>query len=152
MHHDLIFRKTGAWRPGARPLALNRPGGQLHRAAFTKFRNGFPLWRAEVNDRHHPWHNTKITGKVLAVPACIGSIHTGLVLLDLVRKKAGPAAMIVDEIDTLMVSEILLSEVWYERSVPIVEYPTAEIRAKLTDGQIAEVDGDSSTITQVEDR
>ena len=119
-------------------------------ASFTKFRNGFPLWRAEVNDRHHPWYKIKITGKVLAVPACIGSTYTGLVLLDLVRSKNGPAAIIVDKTDTLMVSGILLSEVWYETSVPIVEFPTAEIRARLSDGQIVEVDGDHGTVTLIE--
>ena len=118
-------------------------------AAFTKILNVFPRWRAEVRDRHHPWYKMNIGGKVLAVPACIGSTLTGLVLLDLVRLKAGPVAIIVDKSDTLLVSGVVLSEVWYDRSVPIVEYPTKELRANLRDGQIVEVDGDRGTITLV---
>ncbi len=116
-------------------------------AAFTKMLNIVPPWRALVRDRHHPWYNINIGGKVLAVPACIGSAHTGLVLLDLIRLRAGPAAIIVDKSDTLLVSGVVLSEVWYDRSVPIVEYPTKDIRANLRDGQIVEVDGDRGTIT-----
>ena len=115
-------------------------------AAFTKPHNVVPAWRAVVRDRHHPWFGINIKGKVLAVPACIGSTLTGLVLLDMVRLKAGPAAIIVDKADTLLTSGIILSEVWYERAVPIVEYPSAEIRATFDDGQMLAVDGHKGTI------
>jgi hypothetical protein len=142
-----------------RPVVRGRGSGPLlstdqpvnFTAAFTKVRNIVPRWRAEVRDRHHPWFRTNIAGKVLAVPACVGSTHTGLVLLDLVRLKAGPAAIIVDRADTLLVSGIVLSEVWYDRSVPVVEYPTGEIRGLLSDGEMIEVDGDNGTITHLQD-
>jgi hypothetical protein len=49
------------------------------------------------------------------------------------------------------VSGIVLSEVWYDRSVPVVEYPTGEIRGLLSDGEMIEVDGDNGTITHLQD-
>jgi predicted aconitase with swiveling domain len=102
-----------------------------------------------LRDRHHPWFKINIKGKVVALPACIGSMHTGIVLLDLVRLKSGLAAIIVDSADPLLVSGILLSEVWYQRSVPVVDYQSAEIRSAFKDGQVVEVEGegDAGTIT-----
>lgn len=110
-------------------------------AAFTKPHNLLPAWRAQVRDRHHPWFKENIKGRVIVIPAAIGSTHSGLVLLDLVRMGNGPAAIIVDEADTLLVSGIVLSEVWYGRVIPVVEYPTADLRGAFKDGDAAEVDG-----------
>jgi len=115
-------------------------------AAFTKTENLLPWRRDDFRDRHHPWFGERVGGRVLVFPACIGSTHTGLVLLDLVRMKHGPAALIVDRADSLLVSGIVLSAVWYGPSIPVVEYPTAELRGTLAAGQVLEVDGDTGSI------
>lgn len=115
-------------------------------AAFTKPENIIPGKKAEVRDRHHPWFKKNIKNRVIIIPACIGSTHTGLVLLDLVSLKNGPAAIIVDEADTLLVSGIILSEVWYDRAIPVVEYPTGELMEKLREGDDVEVDGETGEI------
>jgi predicted aconitase with swiveling domain len=115
-------------------------------AAFTKVPNLLPSKRAEVHDRHHPWFKANIKGKVIALPTCIGSTYTGLVLLDLVHMENGPVAIIVDHADTLMVSGVILSEVWYGKAIPIVECPTEPIRASVKDGQMVEVNGDNGEI------
>lgn len=115
-------------------------------AAFTKIPNFLPSKKAEVRDRHHPWFKTSIKGKVIALPTCIGSTYTGLVLLDLVRMENGPAAIIVDHADTLLVSGVILSEVWYDKAIPIVECPTEPIRSGVKDGQMVEVNGDNGEI------
>lgn len=108
-------------------------------AAFTKPHNLLPHMKAEVRDRHHPWFKMNIKNRVIIIPTCIGSTHTGLVLLDLVSLKNGPAAIIVDEADTLLVSGIILSEVWYDRAIPVIEYPTKELMEKLQEGDDVEV-------------
>ena len=144
-----------AMRLVGKPILAGHAGGPLlatdvpvnFTAAFTKIPNLVPAWRALVRDRHHPWYNTNIEGKVLAMPACIGSTHTGLVLLDLVRLEAGPAAIVVGHADPLLVSGVVLSEVWYETGVPIVEYPTDALRAAIPNGTRVEVDGTTGAIT-----
>lgn len=117
-------------------------------AAFTKIPNLLPWRRAEVRDRHHPWFATNIKGKIIVLPACIGSTHTGLVLLDLVRMHNGPAAIIVDAADSLLVSGVLLSEVWYGPSTPVIEADTTAIRAHLRDGQPVTVDEDGTVTVE----
>lgn len=133
-------------RGAARGPALSTDVPVNFTAAFTKIPNLLPWRRAEVRDRHHPWFKTNIKDCVLVLPACIGSTHTGLVLLDLVRMHNGPAAIIVDAADSLLVSGVLLSEVWYGTSMPVIEADTTQIRAKLRDGQMIAVDQDG-TIT-----
>lgn len=115
-------------------------------AAFTKPENLIPGHKAVVRDRHHPWFKQDVHGKVLIIPTAIGSTHTGLVLLDLVRLEKGPVAMVVDMADSLLVSGVVLSEVWYGRSIPIVEYPTQELRDLARDGATVEVNGDTGEI------
>ncbi len=115
-------------------------------AAFTKPHNLLPFKKSEVRDAHHPWFGKKIKGKVLLIPACIGSTHTGLVLLDLVRLENGPAAVIIDKADSLLVSGVVLSEVWYKKVIPIVEYNTSELVKSAPDGTLIEVNGETGEI------
>ena len=62
---------------------------------------------------------------MLVFPSCIGSTHTGLVLLDLVSMGRGPAALIVQRNDSLLISGVVLSDVWFGRRIPVVEYEGA---------------------------
>ncbi len=116
-------------------------------AAFTQPKNLFPWGRSTFSDRHHPWFGEDIRGRILFLPACIGSTHTGLVLLDLVRLGLGPAAMVVEEFDPLLASGPVLSEVWYGRGMPCVAHPIAPFASIVAPGTIAEVDGISGVVT-----
>ena len=56
----------------------------------------------EVRSRH-------IGDRVLVFPSCIGSTHTGLVLLDLVSMGRGPAALVVQKNDSLLISGVVFA-------------------------------------------
>ena len=116
-------------------------------AALTKIANVPLSRRAELRDAHHPLFGKNIAGRVLVFPSCIGSTHTGLVLLDLVSKGRGPAALVVQRSDSLLVSGIVLSDVWFQRSIPIVEYAGDDLFDQIADGDLVEVDGATGEIT-----
>jgi predicted aconitase with swiveling domain len=116
-------------------------------AAFTKPENLMPWNRSRFSDMNHPWCGENMKGKVAFFPACIGSTHTGLVLLDLVHFGLGPAAIVVEEADSLLVSGVVLSEVWYGRGIPMVSCPIAQFAELIKPGTIAEVNGDTGEIT-----
>lgn len=115
-------------------------------AALTKLKNLVPGRRAEVQDRHHELYRKNIKGTVLVFPACIGSTYTGMVLLELMYKRVPPAAMIVSEADSLLVSGAAIAEVWFGCGIPIVEYSSDDLFEKIQSGDTIEVDGTTGEI------
>jgi len=68
------------------------------------------------------------------------------VLLDLVSRGTGPAAVIVQRADPLLVAGLVLSEVWYQRTIPLVEYPGDDIFDAIARGDAVEVNGETGEI------
>lgn len=115
-------------------------------AAMCKVPNMLPSKRAEIRDSHHELFKRNIADRVLVFPSCIGSTHTGLVLLDLVSMGRGPAALVVQKNDSLLISGVVLSEVWFDRRIPIVEYEHDDLYEHIPDAAVVEVDGDAGEI------
>jgi predicted aconitase with swiveling domain len=116
-------------------------------AAFTKPKNLAPWWRSLIQDRHHDLCGKDISGSVFIYPATIGSTYTGMVLLELMYNDRGPAAIIVQNADPLMVAGSILADVWFDKGIPIVEYPGEDIFEKIQNGARVEVNGDTGEIT-----
>ena len=115
-------------------------------AAMCKVQNILPSKRAEIRDAHHELFKQNIADRVLVFPSCIGSTHTGLVLLDLVSLDKGPAALVVQQNDSLLISGVVLSDVWFGRKIPVVEYPGDDLYDLIADGAEVIVDGDAGEI------
>ena len=115
-------------------------------AAMCKVPNMLPSKRAEIRDSHHELFKRNIANRVLVFPSCIGSTHTGLVLLDLVSMGRGPAALVVQRNDSLLISGVVLSDVWFGRKIPVVEYESDDLYDHIPDGAHVEVDGDAREI------
>ena len=115
-------------------------------AAMCKVPNMLPSKRAEIRDSHHELFKQNIADRVLVFPSCIGSTHTGLVLLDLVSMGRGPAALVVQKNDSLLISGVVLSDVWFDRRIPVVEYESDDLYDHIPDGAHVEVDGDACEI------
>ncbi len=115
-------------------------------AAMCKPANLLPGRKAQMWDVHHELYKAYLDGVVLVFPACIGSTHTGLVLLDLVAEGKGPAALLVQDADSLLVSGVALAETWYERSIPVVEVPGEDLFDNIRTGQPVTVTSDGSIL------
>ena len=115
-------------------------------ASMCKVPNMLPSKRAEVRDMHHELFKQTVGGKVLVFPSCIGSTHTGLVLLDLVSQKRGPAALVVQHNDSLLISGVVLSEVWFGENIPVVEYHGDDLFEQIGNGDRVTVDGNAGEI------
>jgi uncharacterized protein len=115
-------------------------------AAFSKPANLVRRWNGVIQDRLHELYRQDVAGKVLIFPQCIGSTYTGMILLEVIRRGRGPAAMVVQDADSLLVSGALLAEVWLERKVPLVEVGAADIFSAIRTGDRVEVDGDTGIV------
>jgi uncharacterized protein len=116
-------------------------------ASFTKPKNLIPSWMSLVQDSKHVLFNKNIRGTVFIYTATIGSTYTGMVLLELMCRGFAPAAIIVQNADPLMVSGSILADVWFNKGIPVVEYPGEDIFNKIRNGALVEVNGDSGEIT-----
>lgn len=113
-------------------------------AAFLKALNILPFKRGEIRDPHHDLFRTNVTGKALVFPTCIGSTYTGLVLLELIKNGHAPAVIIVSLADPLLVSGCVLARVWYNQSLPILEFVNHEDIEKIASGdRVSYSEGDN---------
>jgi predicted aconitase with swiveling domain len=115
-------------------------------ASFTKPKNIFPWWRSQIQDRHHDLFKRDVNGRVLIFPAAIGSTYTGMVLLELMYQECAPAAIVVQNIDPLLVSGPVLADIWFGKGIPVVEYPGEDIFGKISDDDWVEVNGETGEI------
>ena len=115
-------------------------------ASLTKLQNLLPGRRAEIQDRHHELYRQNVKGTVLVFPACIGSTYTGMVLLEIMYRRATPVAMIVQEADSLLVSGSTIAETWFGCGIPIVEFPSDDLYDEIKTGDTVEVDGATGEI------
>jgi predicted aconitase with swiveling domain len=110
-------------------------------ASFTKPKNLMPFWRSLVQDNRHDLFNKNIKGSVFVYPATIGSTYTGMILLELMNQGAGPAAIIVQNVDPLMAAGPILADVWFGKGIPVIEYPSEDIFDTIRTGALVEVNG-----------
>ena len=115
-------------------------------ASFSKLVNLLPGKRAVVQDRHHELYRQGLEGKVLVFPAAIGSTYTGMMLLELMYRGSAPAALVVKNADSLLVSGAVLADVWFKRAAPIVEYRRDDLFDEIRTGDQVEVDGGTGEI------
>ena len=115
-------------------------------ASFTKPKNLFPWWRSQIQDRHHDLFKRDVKGCVLIFPAAIGSTYTGMVLLELMYQGCAPAAVIVQNIDPLLVSGPVLADIWFNKGIPVVEYSAEDIYYKISDDDWVTVNGETGEI------
>ena len=114
-------------------------------AAWTKAKNdSSPEYAALDQDWQHPWNGTDLRGRIICFPAEVGSTHSPLPFLDLIKDKIGPAGIIVGEADPLLLAGNILSEVWYGPSIPIIEYPTEELMKNFKDGDVINISSDGT--------
>ena len=115
-------------------------------AALTKPHNFIPSRRAEIRDRHHDLFGKNVAEQVLVFPACIGSSFTGMVLMQLMSEGRAPAAIVVQNADSLLVSGALLAQVWFDKGVAVVEYRADDLFEKIRTGDPVVVDGETGEI------
>lgn len=115
-------------------------------ASFSSVINILPGKGGTIQDRNHDLYRHDLTGKILVFPAAIGSTFTGMILMRLIDLGFAPAAIIVQTADSLLVSGVILARVWCDKSIPLIEYPPADLFAKISSGARLEVDGTTGEI------
>ena len=74
----------------------------------------------EVIDRHHPLSGQVITGQVLAIPSGRGSCTGSSVLMEIILNGHGPAALLLEQPDEILVLGAIVAELVFGRQLPVV--------------------------------
>jgi predicted aconitase/predicted aconitase with swiveling domain len=74
----------------------------------------------EIIDRHHPLNGRSIAGTVLALPRGRGSCSGSVVMLELLMNGMGPAALVFEAPDEVLVLGVIVAEEMFGRSIPVL--------------------------------
>jgi predicted aconitase with swiveling domain len=119
-------------------LAGKASGELLALSAPVSFWGGVDVATGEIIDRRHPQFGRSVAGKILALPHGKGSSSASSVLAECLRLGTGPAAIIVDHSDEILLAGALVARELYGAVCPIVV--TASIE-ELRSGDWCRVDG-----------
>ena len=61
-------------------------------------------------------------------------------------KEYVPAAFVVQKADPLLVSGPVLADIWFDKGIPIVEYPGDDIYDQISDNVWVDVNGQTGEI------
>ena len=90
-----------------------RLGGPL------SFWGGYDPETGLVVDRAHPQHGRSLAGKVVLMPHGRGSSSSSSVLAEALRLGTGPAAIVLEEPDSIIVIGSLVARLLYGASCPV---------------------------------
>lgn len=123
-----------------RPVVPARGEGPL-----TRLTRPISLWggvdpvRGMVSDPRHPEHGRSVAGTVLVIPASIGSSSSSAIMLELMREKTTPAAIVIGEADAILGLGVIVGiELGYP-AIPVVELDPAKL-ADIPEGALVTVD------------
>jgi predicted aconitase with swiveling domain len=101
------------------------PGPAITAAALAltapiSFWGGVDPRTGEIADARHPEYGQGVAGRVLLIPATIGSSSAAAILLELVHARLAPAAIVLHEPDAiLLLGLIVAKEMGYETPIAL---------------------------------
>jgi predicted aconitase with swiveling domain len=96
------------------------------------FWGGFDYQTGTIIDRHHPLVGVHAAGRVLAVPFSKGSSTTTAVLLEAVRARTAPAAIVTTGTDAFFALASIVAQTMYGRSFPVIALDPADFASLRT--------------------
>ena len=105
----------------ARPVIPGEAEGELLASSEPlSFWGGYDQQTGEIIDRRHPLSGRIAAGRVLALPFTRGSSTTTTVLLEAVRARVAPVALLSTGVDTCFALASIVAKELYARSLPVL--------------------------------
>ncbi len=89
----------------------------------------------EVIDRRHPQVGETVRDRIVVMPFGRGSSSASSVLLEAVRLRSGPAALLLAEVDGILALGAVVARELYDRAPPVAVVP-AEDYGRLETGAV----------------
>ncbi len=106
---------------GRNLIAGKAEGPVLKLAAPISLWGGVDPVTGRIIDPRHPDHESVITGRVLAIPATVGSSSSSAIMLELLREETSPAALLLGNVDAILTLGVIVArEMGYE-TIPVLQ-------------------------------
>ena len=113
------------------------------------FWGGYDWKTGEIIDRRHPLSGSIAKGKILAIPFTRGSSTTTAVLLEAIRAKTAPNAIITTSTDFFFALASIVADELYSTPIPLVAISEPDF-AKLETGNQIQIE-ETGLITVMQD-
>jgi predicted aconitase with swiveling domain len=104
------------------------------------FWGGYDWKTGEIIDRRHPLSGEIAKDRILAIPFTRGSSTTTAVLLEAIRAKTAPAAIITTATDFFFALASVVADELYSDPIPLISISESDF-ARLQTGDHIELDG-----------
>ena len=84
------------------------------------FWGGYDFQTGKIIDRRHPLSGQSAAGRILVVPFSRGSSTTTAVLLEAIKARTAPAAILTTHADTFFALASIVADEMYRLPIPIV--------------------------------
>jgi predicted aconitase with swiveling domain len=126
---DVVFQGKVIIRGQAMGAALVSPEP-------LSFWGGYDWKTGEIIDRRHTLSGSIAKDKILVIPFTRGSSTTTAVLLEAIRARTAPAAIITTETDFFFALASVVAEELYASPLPLVALTASDFAKLQTDDQI----------------
>lgn len=109
------------------------------------FWGGYDWRTGEIIDRRHPLSGSIAKGKILAVPFTRGSSTTTAVLLEAIRAKTAPNAIITTATDFFFALASVVAEELYRTPIPLIALSESDF-SQLQTGDTLEIKSNGNII------
>ena len=109
------------------------------------FWGGYDWKTGEITDRRHMLSGTIARDKILAIPFTRGSSTTTAVLLEAIRAKTAPAAIITTDIDFFFALASVVADELYRAPLPLVSLVESDY-GQLKTGEEVQITRDGTFI------
>jgi predicted aconitase with swiveling domain len=106
-------------------------GDILKLSAPISFWGGIDPMAGKIANPQHPDHGALVTGKVLAIPRIIGSSSSSQLLLELLYRQTGPAAILLGAFDAIIGIAPLVGREMTFGSIPILRMSLDQIETGM---------------------
>ena len=126
-------------------IPVSAQGSALVSREPLSFWGGYDWKTGEIIDRRHPLSGSIAAGKILAIPFTRGSSTTTAVLLESIRAKTAPVAIITTAMDFFFALASVVADELYSAPIPLVAVAESDF-ARIQTGDRVELDGKGNIV------
>ena len=120
-----------------RVLIAGQADGVLKRlSAPISFWGGVDAVAGRIADSRHPDVGLDLRGRILAVPATVGSSSSSAVMLEMIREGTAPAALLLGEVDPILVLGVVVARELGYGTIPVIHLGRPAIDDLPVDGRV----------------